>query len=215
MPKPGPDRIRGYGLYEAYKATGESDLSSMERYVGGLNPARQEAFRAALLGSDHDRSAIRVVGLGTVTYPVRGCIADADARIYGGSLTTWARVTFVPQGINRRLSANLVRSPTYATSIRAWSACMADRGHRFRNPEEATESLRTQFRKRGAVEQLRIRELQLADDDAECAREVDLHAAVLAVKRARALRLPPAEQRELRELATAWHAAVQRTETLT
>ncbi|MCI4066131.1 hypothetical protein MRQ36_27720 [Micromonospora sp. R77] len=202
QPPPGSDEDRalniegrrrdGYGLADAGRG-------SLGEPPGGSGGARLEE---ALFGRSRKVAQLRVPGAGEVGYPVEGCTARAHAAVFG-DVTTWARVTFLPSGINMMLAKKAAADPRLQAPLREWSRCMAEHGHQYNNPKEIRYQLISQKANRE-------REIAVAIQDADCNRAAGLARTELELRRAAARALPADQRAELAGLATALDEGVRR-----
>ncbi|MFI6133722.1 hypothetical protein [Micromonospora sp. NPDC051141] len=201
-PPPGSDEDRALNL-EARRRDGYG-LAGAGRGAAGEPPRASGGARLdeALFGRSHKVAQLRVPGAGEVGYPVEGCTARAHAAVFG-DVTTWARVTFLPSGINMTLARTVAADPRLQAPLREWSRCMARHGLRYENPKELRKHLVSQ-----KVD--REREIAVAVQDADCNRAAGLARTELALRRAAARALPADQRAELAGLASALDEGVRR-----
>jgi hypothetical protein len=203
-------RRTGYGL----ATPAGTGVPALDRYVKGLPRQEREAFTRALFGEESQRRGIDLPGSGPVSFPSQGCVYEAQSKLFGDILT-WARVTYVPEDLNNKLSKGITNSDVYAQAMRKWRECMKRRGYDYELPAKAQEDLSERYKKNGVSEQLLREEIAVAVADAECAREVGIPQLVLSLKKSNVATLTDAERRSLRELSGKWLQAATAAQTIT
>ncbi|HEU4348868.1 MAG TPA: hypothetical protein VFR35_13910, partial [Actinoplanes sp.] len=206
------DRRRrdGYGLYRSFAATPaerEQSPSPVDRYVRQLPADQQAAYLLALFGDERRYEGIQLPFSGEVTFPGEGCLFESQSRIYGDTMT-WARITYVPEDLNNKLTDLVVASQPYAKALRAWSECMARQGHRYAHPKDAQDDIAARYAAEGPREPLRRHEIEVAVADTECARQAGIPRLLTSSKEDHLGALSAEEQRSLVELGRAWLKAV-------
>lgn len=127
---------------------------------------------------------------------------------------TWARVTYIPEELSNKLVDLVVASPDYVAATRAWSDCMAGRGHPYAQRNGPEDDITARYRAEGASERLRQQEIEIAVADAECTRETGLIRLVTSLKQRHVPALSAQEQQSLIEVTTAWSRAVAVAESI-
>jgi hypothetical protein len=204
-------RQAGYGIAAELDPTpAPADaVSSVDNYVNGLPVNRQDLFHRTLFGSDQDRTTIDLPDGSTVVVHAKGCEADSR-RALAGDVTTWARLTYVPEQLGNRLAEKLTASAAYLAATDRWRSCMAARRFPYHTTEQAQDALRTRYRHSGPTPEAREAEVAVAIADGECELSAHLPSTVLAVRRGLAESLPVDDRRTLVELAAVRAAAVGR-----
>lgn len=200
-------RREGYGLDRA------GARPASELLLGELSETDRTAYLVALEGGPRDRRGLLLGNGSTVTFASGGCQGRAWRRLYGDPME-WARLTYAPQAMNTALARQVATDPRYRSAIRAWSTCMAGRGHQVSDPEAAQAALREAYQAGGDDEALRRREIDTAVADGECSMEVGLPALVREVKHELAETLPEADRTELALLTESWRTAVATARTI-
>jgi hypothetical protein len=209
-------RKEGYGLFASYTADptdGRRSPAPADRYVQQLPERERSDYILALFGDESMRKGIRLAVGGEVTFPGSGCVFDSQNLIYG-DIMTWARITYIPEELNNKLTGRVVASAEYTTTMGGWSTCMARQGHDFPGPSEAKNHLAERYAAEGATEHLRADEIAVAVTDADCARQHGVPRLVLSLKERELASLTDQERRSLVELAGSWLKAVDVAETI-
>ncbi|MEE1763865.1 hypothetical protein [Streptomyces sp. SP18BB07] len=218
-------RSRGYGLYAQFvdspgsgeqREGGEPLPPGMENdaYVARLPEAEAEKYVHALRGNASDRREMRLPDDQKITFSGKGCEAVSREKLYG-SLDDWAASEHVPQILNNSLTDRVTADPAYAAVMRKWKECMAAKGYSYKDPEDAYRKLRDEYGERGATQDMRKREIEVATDDGTCARQTHVPNTVLSLRRQYAKSLPATDKRDLRQLADIWKAAATQARKLT
>ena len=152
------------------------------------------------------RRAIELPGTGPVSFPGRGVCFEAQAELFGDILT-WARVTYVPEELNNKLTGLVTSAPAYTQTMQRWSGCMARRGYHYAFPAKAKEDLAARYKAEGKSDLLLEQEIAVAVADTECARQTGITQVVLDLKKSSASTLSASEQRSLSELSAEWSRA--------
>ncbi|MFJ8390921.1 hypothetical protein ACIQ9Q_41905 [Streptomyces sp. NPDC094438] len=163
-------RTVGYGITAVPR---QQPYDRNGAYVASLPTAQQAAYSEALDGTaQHRLDAALPNGEVTFVY-TDGCIAQAEARIYG-DLKGWlvADTTVINLGTDLD---NLVRGDSaLARTEQPWSACMAKEGYHFSTPNEARNTIAHAADKatQPSWKQLGGQEINQAVADATCDRAV-------------------------------------------
>ncbi|WDZ87833.1 hypothetical protein [Micromonospora cathayae] len=206
-------RANGYGLAPDLSDAGDapSTLAPSDPYHDRLSATDQRRYRAALFGSS--TLGVRVdLGAGRhVVVPKQGCLAESR-RALAGDVTTWARLTYLPQTVDDRLADRASTAPGYLAVLAEWRTCMAGRGHPHPTPRAARDAIRAAYDtvRAGDRAELRRREIAVAVADGECATRVHLPAAELTARRGLVATLPPEERRTLTALVARRDVAIVR-----
>lgn len=184
-------RLHGYGIADA----GNPD-----------DPADSPRVASLLVGSPPRYGTLTIPGMAKYTFPVTGCLAEGRAAV-AGDVSTWARISYLPAEIGRRLGRAVAADPRYLAAQRRWRQCMADRDLPYATPDD----LRTHLARTRAP---RAEEIRLAVQDAQCDHDVRLSLTGLALRRAAAATLDPGLRTEMARLSAAFDAAVGRAQAL-
>ncbi|WP_221353170.1 hypothetical protein [Streptomyces beigongshangae] len=220
-------RTEGYGLHRLY-ATGKDPASpalsaspengnrgkspTNDQYVARLSTEKAAAYMHALRGGKTDLRAMRFGRERTITFPEVGCEAESRKRLFG-ELDDWAVATYLPQNLNSSLTDVVTADAEYTAAMRDWRKCMVGKGHRYRTPDEAAERLKAEYRKQGATEGLRRREIDVAVADGTCAARLRIPSVVLSLRKRYAHSLPEADRSRLRQATEIWTRALDRAGT--
>jgi len=200
----------GYGLFQSFAADpadGQRSPSPVDRYVQRLSSEEQAAYMLELFGDERRRKGIRLARSGDVTFPGQGCVFESQSRIFG-DIMTWARITYVTEDLNNKLTEWVVATSAYTEAMRGWGGCMAQRGHPYPSPGDAKDDLSARYTAEGTSDRLRRHEIAVAVADAECAAQGGIPRLVLSLKESHVGALSAEERRSLVELANAWSHAV-------
>jgi hypothetical protein len=189
-------RVRGYGLSSA--TTDRPHKQDADPSAGDTQAD------LALFGQPEKAQSLTIPAVGVITYPIDGCLARGHAELFGDA-TTWARVAYLPQGINRQLATAARADPRYADALRTWRHCMADHDYHYENPDQVTVQVQAPT--------LEI-EIAIAVQDAECNQHARLFLVELALRREAAQALGNGQRAEVAELSAAFDSAVGRARTI-
>ncbi|GAA4194236.1 hypothetical protein GCM10023074_16490 [Microbispora amethystogenes] len=98
--------------------------------------------------------------------PTKGCLAEADRKLYG-DVIEWASLDLTVLNIENLMLNGVPVDSRYVEALRRWRSCMSGRGMRFKNPYEARE-------KADSKESTRAETLAIATADAICNGEAGL-----------------------------------------
>lgn len=220
----GERRAEGYGLHRAYaarksSASADSSTSSAagrreesltnDQYVARLPAKEAAAYMRALRGGENDLREMRFGKERAITFSEVGCEAESRKRLFG-ELDDWAAATYIPQNLNTSLTDTVTKDAKYTAALRGWKKCMAGKGYRYRTPYEAAEQLRAEYRRQGAAETLRRREIDVAVADGTCAERLHIPSVVLSLRKQYAASLPEADRSRLRQATEIWATALGR-----
>ena len=201
-------RAQGYGLSGGGSGSG-TPATPQDAYVASLPPAARQRYLQVLFGSEADRIVVDIPGGSQADYPANGCQASA-IRALAGDISRWGLITYVPQELGNRLADEVPTTSDYQAALARWQTCMAASKLRYRNPEEAVQALRAEYKSKGATPAVRSKEITTAVADGSCALQAHLPLAALTARRALAERLGESDRRNLVELAAARAVAVAR-----
>ncbi|MGW2158516.1 hypothetical protein [Nonomuraea sp. NPDC001699] len=175
-------RRNGYGTRARNAAVAARKHSRNVAYVNGLPAARRIAYREALNGgAGNEVLSVKLPDGRTINNSLGGCSASSIARLYGDR-ATWFRVDRLAMNITPLVMGRLVKDARYTAGVKAWSACMRERGHDYATPPAAhlaAPGLSVGM----TAERAHATEVELAVDEATCARRTDLRATMRALGR--------------------------------
>jgi hypothetical protein len=167
-------RAHGYGLADQARLVAQQRDNPNARYAGSLPTGQQAAYNLALDGSsDHTLSVTVPDGL-VVTQSSDGCLADAEAALYG-SFAAWFRAETISDNLLPVIQPKVFADPRYRRALAAWSACVRAAGY----PAATPDDLRSQAAAGGPV-----LERELAVADATCNLKTGLAATGRVLDRA-------------------------------
>ncbi|WP_030543874.1 hypothetical protein [Streptomyces albus] len=217
-------RERGYGLYAQHLSapgTGEAEEGGLhssgltnDAYVAQLPEAEAAEYLHALRGSASDRREMRLPDGRTITFSGKGCEAESREKLFG-SMDDWAAAEHVPQALDNSLTDRVSADPEYASAMRNWRECMDGKGYSYEDPDHAYRKLESEYGERGASQEMRQREIDVATADGTCAQKIRIPATVLSLRKQHAESLPAADKRGLRQLARVWASASAQARKLT
>ncbi|TCO60832.1 hypothetical protein [Actinocrispum wychmicini] len=169
--------------------------------------SRPPGYQAALFGPPGTDVPTGIAG----GYTVKGQGCEADSRrALVGDVVLWARLTYVPEQVNDRLTAQATSAPGYLSAMAGWRECVAARGFPFQTPDDARHS----FGQETGTAAVSQREISVAVADGECAMREHLPLVALRAERDLVASLPDADRKLLYELAAYRAAAVERAQTV-
>ncbi|MFH9015417.1 hypothetical protein ACH4C6_29115 [Streptomyces sp. NPDC017943] len=145
---------------------------------------RSKSWQEALTGTPEHRVTLRLTGGTTVQYSADGCVARANAEVYGPKWNTLEPLTMK---LANRVLATVEDDPAYREALRRWSACMKESGHPATDLQAARASLNIRL-SAAARDEKRLRalgrdEMATAKADARCQAETALAKTVAGVQR--------------------------------
>ncbi|MFF0887060.1 hypothetical protein [Streptomyces sp. NPDC003456] len=157
---------------------------------------RAKAWQEALTGTPKHRVTLRLPGGTTVRYSADGCVARANAEVYGPEWNTLEPLTMK---LAHRVLASVEEDPAYREALRRWSACMTKSGHPAADLQAARAPLNARLTA-AAKDEDRLRalgrdEIEAATVDARCQTRTELAEAVADVQRDVERKLLTAEDR--------------------
>ncbi|WP_369197823.1 hypothetical protein [Streptomyces djakartensis] len=158
---------------------------------------RSKAWQEALTGTPERRVTLRLPGGTKAQYSADGCIARANADVYGPKWNTLEPLTMK---LANRVLATVEEDPAYRGALRRWSACMTKSGHPAADLQAARASLNSRL-PAAAKDEERLRalgrdEIEAAKADARCQTETALAETVAGVQRKVERKLLTAEDRK-------------------
>ncbi|MGW3288706.1 hypothetical protein ACWDR3_29110 [Streptomyces sp. NPDC001002] len=145
-------------------------------YRLSLSASRRTAFDTALDGGDSARMLTAPLPRGgEISKRLGGCTEEAERRLYGDP-AVWFRTGKIATGLSALYGDRLMRDRKLSSAIRAWSRCMEQAGHPFKDPQAARDAVRVQTGRLGAAraEEAFTAERKTAVADATCARKTSL-----------------------------------------
>jgi len=151
-----------------------------ERYFRSLPPSRAEAAATALNGprlTDPDAGLRADLPTGgSVRRSDQGCTSDAERTLYG-DLPAWYRAGHIHQSLRSLQRQQVLGDAEFVAATHDWSKCMAQRGHRYTDPQ-ALRAYLDDNRDTVRPEQ----EITLAVAEASCAQSSGLAARASALE---------------------------------
>jgi hypothetical protein len=112
-------------------------------YIGGLDPARRQAYTVAMYGRSERVLSVTVPTGDVVSMSADGCLADAQADLYG-DVTRWFPANAITNNVAGAVQPAVLTDARYKAVASDWAVCMAGRGHEFADPVD----LRARFQGR-------------------------------------------------------------------
>jgi hypothetical protein len=129
----------GYGISTLFgRGTAQSDPN--ERYRTSLGPADRAAYDRALFGDNPGLTFAEAIDNDAAT-ELGGCTKKATEAVFGG-----ATVLATLQGKFDELEERINQDQRMVRAVEKWSACMAERGYRYEEPEEIDTDLIKRFK---------------------------------------------------------------------
>ncbi len=121
------------------------------RYIETLEPPQRQAYSIALFGTE-TRVATVVVPTGhTVSMAVDGCLATAQAQLYGDHVR-WFAASAITNNLLGAIQPLVLVDPRYREAASAWSKCMSEHGLSYADPVD----LRKRFTPPSRTDEQRI-----------------------------------------------------------
>ena len=180
-PYPTKSELLRSGYAADFAAMHLSDRDANERFlndpINSVPPADQAAYQRAFSGT---KTLTVRDGEGTATISTDGCVAEANAQIYGSVENALWLSQVVEVGTPSQLNRALMDYPDYVQALRKWQDCMRSAGVSWMDGEGAGpnwdtgyEVLRFQMVTDDTVP-TKQEETKIASDDAECGTSSDL-----------------------------------------
>ena len=211
-------RKHGYGSRIAAKAERARAADPVGTYRAELSPERRAVFDLVLGGGPDAPVLTAVMPDGsTVSKRSGGCVGESERELYGDP-ARWYQTDKAAANLKTLYLDELQQDPLFTAARDAWSACMAEEGHRFADPAEAQAAVAGQPEDRAEPERFRY-EREIAVADGACARATELRAVgrdreahYISLRDAENLRaLAQLHQLETRALARAVETLERRT----
>ncbi|MEV6481005.1 hypothetical protein [Streptomyces sp. NPDC051576] len=199
-------RTQGYGLAVRNDADAREPVNHSYE---ALSTVAKKRYQDADVGAGAPHTTVRLYGRATASVPTDGCVAESRARL-AGDVKTWARLTYIPEQLDERLTQEAARDPRYLRALDAWRSCMTTHGLHYTSPTEAVTALRERYAKEGVTERLKRDEINVAVTDGSCATRTHLPTTLLHVRRAHVTQLPPTDRALLATLDHSNRVAVAR-----
>lgn len=171
-------RANGYGLGERTRgqsSTGDLDNSTdpNSQYVDSLPEPRRQAFTIALFGPPSGRQGhVGLPGGLEIGFPLEGCLADARQELYKDGEEFMSAVSII-DNLGTEVQTRVVAEKSYVKAREQWHDCMHQRGYDAERPADAVRLAISAYATGDAAE-ARLREIEIAVADAECAQRTAL-----------------------------------------
>lgn len=142
-----------------------------QQHVESLPTAEQNAWNAALTGTDGARVEVTLSDGRRLFTNADGCVAQVRAELYG-DLASHMRIKYTARAIEEAAYIRVVADPIYLSALREWADCMTAKGYRLETPDAAREYVWEEFERSGEV--VRDLEFQVALAEAECTQKSKL-----------------------------------------
>jgi hypothetical protein len=119
----------GYGISTLF-GRGQAESDPNDRIRRSLGPADRAAYDRILWGENPGLTFSEAIDSDAAT-ELGGCTKQATEEVFGGA-TVLARV----QGKFDELEERITQDQRMVRAVEKWSACMADEGYRYEEPEE-------------------------------------------------------------------------------
>ncbi|MET9541829.1 hypothetical protein ABZY16_30730 [Streptomyces sp. NPDC006553] len=158
-------RRHGYGaeLRRQRQALAKSDPN--RAYFAALPADRRATALVTANGPSPDGLTVRLPGGGTMRRSDRGCVAEAQRRLYG-DLGSWFRSSTRVGTLQQILRSRVVADTGYQKSLGVWRRCMGRTGYAFATPAAARAAALSPVRPLP-----KDREIGLALAEVRCAEE--------------------------------------------
>ncbi|MFE7947203.1 hypothetical protein [Streptomyces sp. NPDC057426] len=134
-------------------------------YFAGLSAERKAEALVAANGDSPDGLTVRLPGGGTVRRSDRGCVAEAQQRLYG-NVGAWFRASTRVGALEQMRRSRVLADPAYLERLGPWRQCMRRAGHDYATPAAARAAALSTARPLS-----REHEVGLALAEARCAGE--------------------------------------------
>ncbi|MET9956095.1 hypothetical protein ABZ135_31745 [Streptomyces sp. NPDC006339] len=161
-------RRHGYGAELRRRQVARARSDPNRAYFAALPADRRAAALVAANGPSPDGPTVRLPGGGTLRRSDRGCVAEAQRRLYG-DLGAWFRASTRVEALERIRRGRVTDDPAYRERLDGWRQCMGRAGHAFATPAAARAAALSVTRPPA-----RDREIALALAEVRCAGESGL-----------------------------------------
>jgi hypothetical protein len=129
----------GYGISTLF-GRGQAESDPNDRIRRSLGPADRAAYDRILWGENPGLTFSEAIDSDAAT-ELGGCTKQATEEVFGGA-TVLARV----QGKFDELEERITQDQRMVRAVEKWSACMADEGYRYDEPEEIDTDMIKRFK---------------------------------------------------------------------
>lgn len=176
-------RKHGYGtrLQKKVEAALQSDPD--HAYANALPEAERVRYSKTLDGNPVDGMLTAELPTGgSIQTPRHSCQTEAKEELYG-DFPAWFRAEKAVTNLAGLYVPDLKKDERFTTALKAWSACMRERGHDYPDPARIREQL-PHLTKGLSDTEAHAAEVNLAVDEAECAtKETSLVRTARALER--------------------------------
>ncbi|MFB7942055.1 hypothetical protein [Streptomyces sp. NPDC056049] len=182
-------RRHGYGAELRREQEARAQRDPNRAYFAALPAERRAEALVTANGPSPEGLTVRLPGGGSVRRSDRGCVAEAQRRLYG-DLGAWFRSSTRLGVLEQLLRSRVVADAAYRRSLASWRRCMNRAGHAFATPAAARASALSPVRplpKEREVERA-LAEVRCAGESAldRTARRLDRHHGGLLAEEYRA-----------------------------
>ncbi|MGW4623061.1 hypothetical protein [Streptomyces sp. NPDC004592] len=191
-----------YGLLTLQRATADGygivgEYLHLRSVPPPTDKPHTKAWQQALTGTAKHRVMLQLPGGTNLQYSTDGCVARAQADVYGPEWNTLEPLTM---NLATQVLATVEEEPAYRKAVRRWSACMTKSGHPAADLQAARAPLNARL-PAAAKDEKKLRalgrdEIEVAKADAQCQADTRLAETVEHVQRTVERRLLTAENRE-------------------
>lgn len=129
-------RVHGYGGELDRRAARLAADDPNRAYFAGLPPDRRARALVVSNGPSPQGLSVRLPGGGEVRRSDRGCVAEAERRLYA-DLGAWFRASTRVDALDRVRRSRVVAEPAYTARLREWSRCMRAADRPYATPADA------------------------------------------------------------------------------
>ncbi|MFF9148233.1 hypothetical protein ACF1BN_25610 [Streptomyces sp. NPDC014861] len=158
-------RRHGYGAESRRQREALARRDPNRAYFAALPADRRAEALVTANGPSPEGLTVRLPGGGTMRRSDRGCVAEAQRRLYG-DLGAWFRSSTRLGVLEQLLRSRVVADTAYLRSLEGWRRCMDRAGHAFATPAAARASALSPVRPLP-----RAREVERALAEVRCAEE--------------------------------------------
>ncbi|MGW6568622.1 hypothetical protein [Streptomyces sp. NPDC054975] len=171
-------RRHGYGAELRRQRADLARRDPNRAYFAALPPDRRSAALVAANGPSPDGLTVDLPGGGTVRRSDRGCVAEAQRRLYG-DLGAWFRASTRVEALEQLRRSRVTNEAEYQERLAAWGLCMRRAGHAFTTPAAARAAALSSVRPLSTAHEvaLALAEVRCAEESAlaRTARRLDAH----------------------------------------
>ncbi|MFE9040683.1 hypothetical protein ACFYOG_07185 [Streptomyces sp. NPDC007818] len=179
----------GYGSELLRRREADARRDPNRAYFAALPADRMAEALVAANGPSPDGLTVRLPGGGTVRRSDRGCVAEAQRRLYA-DLGAWFRSSTRLGVLEQLLRSRVVADAAYRRSLAGWRRCMVRAGHAFTTPAAARASALSPVRPLPKEREIAraLAEVRCAEESAldRTARRLDRHHGGLLAEEYRA-----------------------------